>query len=556
MVVGNPKKIDLSTSSFERMIERGNLYVDKTRIIENFIEEASSVQLITRQRRLGKSLNMDTIRCFLTDKVDNRHLFKGLYIEQSHVWKYVNSSPVFYFNFKGLNVKTYRERVHRMIRLYIENYCQTSINKNVEQYLSSKNFDDTDGFYYLTEAVYETTGKRSYLLIDEYDKMLMDNYKTDKYEEIRQYETLLFSAGFKDNPYLEKALITGVMRISRESLFSGLNNIKVFDIFSDRTYTDNYGLTEEEIDELQEFFDFDKATLKTWYNGIMVNGKPIYNTYSTMSFLDENKYKCFWAMSGIMDTIAELINENRRKILTKLLNGEKICMSIEERISLMDLLHEAGDEDFYSLIVQAGYLSAEQAAGETVSETIRAIMSIPNIELMLAWKHFILKRVFRVSSSHVRSVFENSDNLPLFAKDLERIITDRLSHHDLGSLKGEDRKKVPEILYHVFLLGLLCADGNTQQKYPLSNRESGDGRFDIFIERADGNFIFELKSSEKADNLEKDALSALEQITAKRYGAENSTKRLVKVGIAFVGKNCKISCDDKPANLPSITTIA
>jgi len=546
MVVGNPKKIDLSTSSFERMIERGNLYVDKTRIVENFIEEASSVQLITRQRRIGKTLNMDTIRCFLTDKVDNRHLFKGLYIEQSHAWKYVNSSPVFYFNFKGLNIQTYKEAMYFMIVKYIESYCaKKNLPKSILNYISNNNFNDTDGFLHLTEAVHHATGKRSYLLIDEYDKMLMDNYKTREYEEIRQYETLLFSAGFKDNPYLEKALITGVMRISRESLFSGLNNIKVFDIFSDRTYIDNYGLTEEEIDELQEFFDFDKATLKTWYNGIMINGKPIYNTYSTMSFLDENKYKCFWAMSGIMDTIAELINENRRKTITRLLNGEKLCIRLEERISLMDLLHNTSDEDFYSLIVQAGYLSVEQAAGETVSETIRAILSIPNIELILAWKNFILKQVLRMPSRYVQSIFDNSDNLPLFAKDLERIITDRLSQNDLGSLKGEDRKKVPEILYHVFLLGLLCADGHTQRKYPLSNRESGDGRFDIFLERAEGNFIFELKSSKNLKSLEKDAQFALEQITAKRYGAENDQKRLVKVGIAFVGKNCKILCEEK-----------
>ncbi|MCL1998600.1 MAG: ATP-binding protein [Turicibacter sp.] len=544
MLVGNPKKIDLSTSSFERMIERKNLYIDKTRIVENFIEEASSVQLITRQRRLGKSLNMDTIRCFLTDRVDNRRLFKGLYVESSHVWEYANSSPVFYFNFKSLSPQTYKKDVFHTVLNYILEYCdKNDLSVEVESYISDKDYSDAKGLFYLTKAVYETTGKRSYLLIDEYDKMLMDNYKTAEYEEIRQYETLLFSTGFKDNPYLEKALITGVMRISRESLFSGLNNIKIFDIFNDTTYTDDYGLTEEEVDELQTLFDFDKAKLKTWYNGIMVNGKPIYNTYSTMSFLDENKYKCYWAMSGIMDTIAELINENRRKTITRLLSGEKLCMGIEERISLMDLSHEAGDEDFYSLIVQAGYLSVERAEGETVSETIKAIMSIPNIELMLAWKNFILKRVFRVLSSQVRSIFENSDNLPLFTKDLERIITDRLSHHDLAGLRGEEREKAHEVLYHVFLLGLLCADGHTLRKYPISNRESGDGRFDIFIERAEGNFIFELKSSENAENLGKDAQSALEQITAKRYG-EDFSGRLVKVGIAFVGKKCRIICEE------------
>ncbi|MCL1999185.1 MAG: PD-(D/E)XK nuclease domain-containing protein, partial [Turicibacter sp.] len=276
-------------------------------------------------------------------------------------------------------------------------------------------------------------------------------------------------------------------------------------------------------------------------NGIMINGKPIYNTYSTMSFLDGIDYKCYWTMSGIMDTIADLTNDSRRKEITRMLGGEKMAITLEERISLLDLLNNPGDEDFYSLVVQAGYLSVEKLS----AESSKMLLSIPNIELMKAWKDFILKRVFRMSSRYVRSIFENSDNLPLFAKDLERIITDRLSQNDLGSLKGEDRKKVPEILYHVFLLGLLCADGYTQRKYPLSNRESGDGRFDIFIERAEGNFMFELKSSKNLKSLEKDAQSALEQITAKRYGAENDAKRLVKVGIAFVGKTCKILCEEK-----------
>jgi len=541
VITGNLKSIDLSTSSFERMINNGNLYIDKTRMIENFLNESSSVQLITRQRRLGKSLNMDTLKCFLMDKKDNRKLFKGLYIESSPAWGKANTAPVFYFDFKGLNTETYKKTICFMIVEYIKSYCdEKPFSEATQEYILNKNYEDTDGLLHLTKSVYQATGKRSYILIDEYDKMMMDNYKSDKYDEIRKYETLLFSAGFKGNEYLEKALLTGVMRISRESLFSGLNNIDVFDIFNDSTYTEDYGLTEAETDELQALAGFDKGELKGWYNGIMINGQAIYNTYSTTNYLKSGEYKCYWTMSGVMDIIAGLLNEERRKTLAKLLNGETITETVEERISVADLSRETGDEDFYSLLAQAGYLSAKKvlAGGDKME------LSIPNTELAIAWKKFILKQEFKATSRYVRGLFENSADADRFAKDLERILTDRLSYHDLAALQGEDRQKAHEILYHVFLLGFLCADGHSRRRYPVSNRESGEGRFDIFIEREEGNYIFELKASETAESLEKDAAAALEQISAKRYGAE-MPGRIIKTGMAFFGKRCKVICAEE-----------
>ena len=538
MITGNLKSIDLSTSSFQRMIEKGNLYIDKTRMIENFLNESSSVQLITRQRRLGKSLNMDTLKCFLTDKKDNRRLFKGLYIENSPAWEKANSAPVFYFDFKGLNTETYKKSIYFMIVEYIKNYCdEKNIPEAVQEYILNKNYGDTDGLLHLTKSVYQATGKRSYILIDEYDKMMMDNYKSDKYDEIRKYETLLFSAGFKGNEYLEKALLTGVMRISRESLFSGLNNIDVFDIFNDSAYTEDYGFTEAEIDELQAAAGFDKDELKSWYNGIMINGQAIYNTYSTTNYLKSGEYKCYWTMSGVMDIIAGLLNEERRKTLAKLLNGETVTETVEERISVADLSRDSGDEDFYSLLAQAGYLSVKK----TLAGGDKMELAIPNTELTLAWKKFVLKQEFKASSRYLRGLFENGGDAGKFAEDLERVLGDRLSYHDLAALQGADGRKAVEILYHVFLLGLLCADGHTRRKYPVSNRESGDGRFDICVEREEGSYIFELKASESAENLEKDAAAAMGQISAKRYGAELSG-RVVKTGMAFFGKRCKVIC--------------
>ncbi|MCL1997881.1 MAG: AAA family ATPase, partial [Turicibacter sp.] len=248
MILGTTKRIDLSTSAFERIVTDGSLYVDKTHMIEHFLCDSSAVHLITRHRRLGKTLNMDTLRCFLTDAEDYRHLFKGLYIESSPVWEKANSAPVFYFDFKGLSRQRYKKDIFFKIAEYITAYCgDKNLPMAVAEYLHDKDFDNPNGLLYLTESVYKATGKRSYILIDEYDKLLMDNHKSDKYEEIRDFETLFFSAGVKGNHYLEKALITGVMRISKESLFSGLNNIKTFDMFNDKLYTNDYGFTESEV---------------------------------------------------------------------------------------------------------------------------------------------------------------------------------------------------------------------------------------------------------------------------------------------------------------------
>ncbi|MCL1997417.1 MAG: ATP-binding protein [Turicibacter sp.] len=547
MIKGSINRIDLGTSSFERIIENGGLYVDKTRLVENFLNESSQVHLITRHRRLGKSLNMNMLKCFLTDRADFRHLFKGLYIENSPVWEKANSAPVFYFDFKGLTVEDYKLQIQEITEKYAYSLCEP---KNLDGY-AKRCFDRiidgkiaiTDSLRKLTEFTHELTGKRSYILIDEYDKILMDNHNSPQYEEIRNFMTLFFSAGVKGNEYLEKALLTGVMRISKESLFSGLNNILVFDVFDDNVYTDDYGFTETEIDELQALANFDKAELKTWYNGIMVNGHAIYNTYSVATFLKNGKYDCHWTMSGVMDIIAKLLNEERMATLARLLNGERILQSVDKRISLKGLSPEYTlDRDFYSLLVQAGYLAVEIESAESPENALVAL-TIPNKELMLAWKDFILKYAFK-EPTPILNIFRNSNNAEKFAEDLQDILDNRMSYHDFLKPRDEPTKKALERTYQQFMLILLCAYGDSKKRYPTSNRESGDGRYDVFIERKEAYYIFELKSSEKAEDLADDAAVALRQINEKRYGVElDENKRLVRIGLAFFGKQCAVVCE-------------
>ncbi len=394
---GNINKIDLGQSSFENLINDNNLYIDKSKFIETFLGESNSVQLIVRQRRLGKSLNLDMLRCFLTDLQDNRKLFHGLYIENSLVWNEVNSAPVFLFDFKNLDVADYREKITQQINKHILSYIDISaLPKHLlEEYNQMISVPDhaTGGLLLLTELVYEVTGKRSYILIDEYDKFLTDNYDRDEYEEIKSYETTLLSAGLKGNRYLKKALLTGVMRVSRESMLSGLNNLVTYDVFSDKTYADYFGLIESEILELNKISSFDKEELKSWYNGIKIKGKAIYNIYSVLSYIQSGEFSNYWGRSGTIHIILKLMNDERKEAIIKLLNGETLEAFVSRRISLNELNEEPDDSIFYSLLVQTGYLSLEQTDVSNWST-----VKIPNRELMNVWKEFILSSVVKNSS--------------------------------------------------------------------------------------------------------------------------------------------------------------
>jgi hypothetical protein len=319
-------------------------------------------------------------------------------------------------------------------------------------------------------------------------------------------------------------------------MFSDLNNIKTFDIFKDATYTFDYGFTEDEVGELIKLKEFDIAKARAWYNGINVDGNPVYNTYSMMSFLDGDDFDCYWGMSGSMNRIRGLLNDDRWETITKLMRGEKVRVPIESRISLERLTGpETGDESFFSLLAQGGYLSVV----EKVSDDY-AVVNIPNQELIRVWKSFILKDLYK-SSMRVRSMFDNVNCPKEFQSDLEYFLTDRMSYHDLAKFAGEGRNRAHERAYHIFILGMLSAFEDMDSKRPLSNRESGDGRYDILVERHDVCVIFELKACIENETPEKSAEAALAQIDIKRYGAEvGEGKKIVKVGIGFYGKQCKV----------------
>ena len=540
MILGNLNKINLSTSFFERMITDGCLYVDKTQFVENFLNTSSDVLLITRQRRLGKSLNMDTLRCFLSSQKDYRHLFEGTYIRTSPVWEKAHSAPTFVFDFKNLSQTKFKVEVKDMaiagVYSVVDPKKLEGLAKHRYERLLEGDVEAHLALLLLTEIAHEVTGKRSYIFIDEYDSLLINSFGTEEYENIRRFLTDLVSAAMKGNPHLQKALITGVMRVSHESLFSGLNNIVTFDMFNDALFTYDYGLTEDEVASLCLRADKNLNDVRAWYNGVRVCGKAIFSTYSTMYYLSKDEFGCYWGRSGSLEMIIEMLTEKRRDIFARLLNGEKITTEVETRISLKDLFLSNTDEAFFSLLVQGGYLALEKENQETNISTL----SIPNTELRIVWQTFILKQYFQ-SPMKLRTVFDNAHNIEDFAYDLEYFLNDRLSYHDLAVYCGEDPRRVHERIYHIFILGILSAYNDANYKQPISNRESGRGRYDILVEKKEANYIFEFKSAKNEKGLGRSAAAALRQIDEKRYGSDlNKSIPLFKVGIAVFGKFCRV----------------
>jgi hypothetical protein len=531
-VFGDVNRVCGGSSSFEEIRGGNYFYVDKSLFIEHFLSNAWMVNLIARPRRFGKSLNMDMLRRFLTDAADNRQLFGGLAVERSNVWKQANSAPVFYFDFKGLTAERFKEQLFELVYSYLSDYdglARTSgLKRAVAAYLQSDS-GTTDGIRLLTQAAFEATGKRSYVLIDEYDKLLIDKAGSDRYPEIREFMTYLFSAAFKGNDCLKKGLLTGVMRISYESMFSGLNNIKTFDVFGDGKFASDYGFTGEEMGELSGLCGFDLAEVRDWYNGFRIGGVELYNTWSVINYVGDRSFAPYWGKSGTMDVARGLLSERRMAVLADLMLGGRRAVRISPLISI-ERLNKQNDAAFYSLLAQAGYLSLQSFA-----QSGDAIACIPNLETEQIWRDFIAQDVLPDEQPLIAAAFEPGLTAEYFSELLGDLISNMLSYHDLvGDREG---------IYHVFVLGVLSALASDAAHRPKSSRESGGGRYDIWMERNGINYIFEFKRCDDAGKLEAAADAALRQIEKRGYGAElDGAKPLWKIGIAFCGKECNVKC--------------
>ena len=523
-VFGDRRRIDLGRSEFREFIKSGNLYVDKTGFIERVLEEASGVLLFTRPRRTGKSLNLSMLRTFLDCKQDTKELFKGLYIEGSPVFGEINSSPVIYLSIKNLRADNYKQRLVKSLKSIAEYYLEENqVNREMRDFFEGY-LNSSEILYSLTENIHEVCGAKPYVLIDEYDKLLTDNIDKPEYEEIREWLKYVYESALKDNPHLEKGVMVGVTRVLHESLLSGLNNLKVFDVFTPSAFDGDFSLTEEEASELLNEEQLEAA--REWYNNYRVGDKQLFNLYSVLSYMEWGVLDNYWGMSGTMDLLIDLLNTERTDAISNLLvTGKEIETILERRISLQRL--KSGNIDngsFYSFAVQTGYMTHEK--GDSYKEYR---ISLPNRELHEVWQGFILKEVIK-NGHHMglRDIFTHIADTEDFSQRFQEFVSFQLSCHDIG--------KEIEQTYHVLVFGLILGAGFKCS----SNKERGFGRYDLWLEGPDYNVIIEFKKAKKkSECLEKLAGEAIAQIDNRKYYAKfPETVPLYKVGVGCYKTEC------------------
>jgi len=474
---------------------------------------------------------MDTLATFLDCKQNTSKLFKGLYIESNPVFNQINQYPVIYLNFRQLRASDYREQLKDVIKKNTDYYLKKEeIDYTLTNYFENKNNHNTNALLNLTQNLYSVYGAKSYILIDEYDKILMDNVYSAEYENIRKWITEVFESVLKDNDCLKKGILTGVTRISKESMFSGLNNLAVYDVFTSGMYDKDFSLTENEAHELLTTEELNEV--RDWYNNTRVGKEKLYNIYSVMSYLYYGKLDNYWAKSGTLDMLIALINKRRADGILEMIENRSsfIITELQPRLSLKNIASEnLSDSQFYSLAIQAGYLTYDIETEQTgIQQPATYRVYMPNLELQSVWREFILEFVVEVPGIDLRNIFKNIDNTDDFSNQLKDFINYRLSYFDTD-------KNEPEKIYHIFLFGMALG-----AKFKCtSNKESGFGRYDLLIEGDTFNAVLEFKKSTDVNELEKKAGEALKQIDKQKYYAViKNSKPIYKIGVAC----CKTEC--------------
>ena len=561
------RTVGIGIQSFEEIRENNCFYIDKTAFIKEWWESYDSTTLITRPRRFGKTLNMSMLETFFSVNYAGREdLFEGLFIwEEEKYRKLQGTYPVIslsFANVKEADYVTTREKICEVLRnLYVKFsfVMESDLFLDAEKKLYRKVIEEdmrdsiaTSALHQLSNYLYRYYGKKVIILLDEYDTPMQEAYVNGYWEELVAFTRSLFNSTFKTNPYMERSVMTGITRVSRESIFSDLNHLKVVTPTSD-DYATSFGFTEEEVFAALDEFEIgeEKEKVKYWYDGfIFGNIKDIYNPWSILNFLDEKKYITYWANTSANSLVGKLIREGNRKIkasFEQLLKGEHIYCSIDEQI----VYNQLGDneEAVWSLLVASGYLkilSYDKADELEDFVDVMYELSLTNYEVKQMFRSMI-KGWFGSAkpdyNDFVKALLDG--DLKAMNVYMNRVALQTFSYFDTGkSVLGIE----PERFYHGFMLGLLV---EMSDRYVVtSNRESGLGRYDVMLEPKDKNgkaFILEFKTYDEEDEegLKDTVQAALKQIEEKQYAQNLIAKgipeeNICKYGFAFEGKKVLI----------------
>ena len=556
--------VGIGHQNFEQVITKDIFYIDKTHFIKEWWESEDQVTLITRPRRFGKTLNMSMTEQFFSVKYENRgDLFEGLSIwEEEKYRKLQGTYPVIALSFADVKETTFSD-VREKLCLILQNlYNQYDflveegfLKEGEEEYFRSvtMGMSDTVASYALKSLsafLERYYGKKVIILLDEYDTPLQEAYVNGYWKELVAFTRSMFNATFKTNPHLDRAIMTGITRVSKESIFSDLNNLEVVTTTSEK-YAESFGFTQQEVfDALKKYgLSEEEKEVKRWYDGFTFgNRKNIYNPWSIINYLDKRVFRLYWANTSSNSLVGKLIQEGSiklKEVMEDLLKGGCLCTEIDEQLVFSQL--DQDESAVWSLLLASGYLKVERYVMHEEQGTQEYDLTLTNKEVKLMFERIVRGWFSRSASAY------NDFIKALLLGDLEamneyinRVSEETFSFFDTG--KRASGRAEPERFYHGFVLGLLV---ELKGRYSLtSNRESGFGRYDILLEpkRAEDDAIiieFKVFRPAKEQNLEDTVRDALNQIRDKKYGAlleekGIETQRIRAYGFAFSGKNVLI----------------
>ena len=544
------KAVPVGIEDFERIVREDYYYVDKTLLIEELLINRAPVTLFTRPRRFGKTLNMSMIKYFfdVKNKEENKKLFENLKISNSEYMSEQGKYPVIFISLKDLKGNSWEECLKRLklfiFDLYVEfEYIREKMNEWDKRKFEKVLYEQEDADYimslkFLADSLYKYYGEKAIILIDEYDAPIINAFDKGYYNEAINFFQTFYSSALKTNNSLKYGILTGITRIIKEGIFSGLNNLYVNTILS-RDYSEYFGLLESEVVEMLDYFDmkYKIEEVREWYNGYIFGESEVYNPWSIVNYIREKEIKAYWAnVSGntLLENMLNHAGESVYEDLKRFTDGESIEKYISDGTTIKSLL--SNDDEIWQLLLYSGYLTKDEKQ-EKESDSNVYNLKIPNKEIRKYFGNMFLNRFFgtEVKTNILIKALEGGD-IKKFEETLGEIMINMLSHFDLD--------KEMEKIYQVFMIGLV---GFLMGKYEIiSNDESGYGRYDLAMIPIKSNekaYLMEFKISKTKKGMEESAEKALKQIDEKKYDTKlkaRGIKNILKIGIAFYGKEVKV----------------
>ena len=541
------KPLPIGIDDFKTIIEEDYYYADKTKMIESLLDDGAGVTLFTRPRRFGKTLNMSMLNYFfnLKNKEENRKLFENLYISKSKYMSQQGEYPVIYLSFKDIKALNWEKCYYLTRRLitYLYNefeFLRDKLNKKDlsdfdKVWLDEEGADWENSLKNLLRYLYEYYNKKVVVLIDEYDTPIVSGYNNGYKKEVLALYRSLYSTVLKSNTHLQFSVMTGILRIAKEGIFSGLNNLQVYNIF-EKNFSEYYGLTEEEVLEGLKYYnlEYEINDVKDWYDGYQFGNTEVYNPWSIINFLKNGKLKPYWQGTAGNETINELLDRGNKEIfddLEKLFRKETVYKKIRDFTEFTADINE-----IWELFLYSGYLTT---SGEQKDREYP--LRIPNREIMESFEDRFIDRFtgnYQKFSDTIR--YLRAGNIEKFGEILQEEILSSLSYFDTD----KDEK-----YYKVFLIGIFVALMNDYRR--ISERESGHGRADLILEpkkKENPGYIFEFKVANSEEELESYAEEGFEQIEKKKYDIElinRGVTEIIYIGLAFYKKKLKMKYENR-----------